>query len=170
MIRWAARRPDTIAVGMPCPWMRTCADEIKIVITRMLIARAEVAQLRQVMTKSMRGAFHQVVAFAPGGRRIVHFEFQMVFQVGNAESFQTAEDLLARPVPDPCPILLLTVFVHVPNRDNRDQGVLSLWSHGWVEPRWGVQIKTGVGWQIKVTNDRVESSRGNRPPGRAYVD
>src|SRR5215212_3948953 len=138
--------------------MRACADEIKILITRMLITRAEVTQLHQVVAKSMRGAFHQVIAFAPGERCIVHFEFDVLFQIGNAQSLQTAEDLLARSVTDRCPILLrlFSVFTHVPNRDNRDQGVLSLRSHGWIEPARSMNVKTGVGWQGKGMNDRVK--------------
>src|SRR5512144_1120672 len=71
--------------GHARPWMCACANEIKILVTCMLVARAEVTQLRQVVAKSVCRAFHQVVALPPGEWAIVHFEFQMCFQVRDAE-------------------------------------------------------------------------------------
>ena len=45
--------------------MRARAGEVQIAIARMLVLRAEVSQLAQIVTQSVRGAFHQIVAFLP---------------------------------------------------------------------------------------------------------
>src|SRR3990172_7531516 len=79
----------------------------------------------------------------------------MIFQIVNAKRLQTAKNMLARLVPDLCPILS-TVFAHVTHRDNRDDRILSLGSHGWVKPRRGVDIKTGVGGQVEIPDDALE--------------
>ena len=42
------------------------------------------------------------------------------------------------------------------NRDDGGQGILSLRSHGWVEPRRGVDIKIGIGGQAQVAVDALE--------------
>src|SRR6266511_1306330 len=135
--------------------MSTRPDKIKIVVTRMLVARAEVTQLCQVVTQSVRGALHQVVAFAPGERCKVHFEFQMRFQVSDAKNSQATKDLLTCPISDLSPILF-SVLAHVPDRNNCNYCVLSLRRHGWDEPGWSMDIKTRIRRQIQVTDDRVE--------------
>src|SRR5215212_917231 len=63
--------------------------------------------------------------------------------------------MLARLVPDRCPILF-SVLTHVPNRDNGDHGILSSGSHGRVKPRRGMNVKTGVGGQVKISNNALE--------------
>src|SRR5512134_1063861 len=52
--------------------------------------------------------------------------------------------------------ILFAIFAHVPDRDDRRQGILSLRRHGWVEPCRGVNIKTGVGWQSQVADNALE--------------
>jgi hypothetical protein len=47
----------------------------------MPVVRAEIAQLRQVVTQPVSGTFHQVVALAPGERGEVHFEFDVFIQI-----------------------------------------------------------------------------------------
>src|SRR5512133_3576896 len=42
------------------------------------------------------------------------------------------------------------------NGDDGGQRVLSLRSHRRVESGWGVDIKTGVGWQVQVADNAVE--------------
>ena len=54
---------------------------------------------------------------------------------------------LARLIPDPGPVLF-SVFAHMPDRDNRDQGILSLRGHGCVKPGRSMDIEAGVGWQV----------------------
>src|SRR5512138_2291754 len=103
----------------------------------MFVLRAEISQLRQVVTQSMCGAFHQVIAFLPRERREVGLEFDMGFKIREAQTCQPTEDVLTRLVSNLRPVLL-AIFRHVPHWNNTDDRVLSLWRHGWVQPRWGM--------------------------------
>ncbi len=88
----------------------------------------------------------------------------MCFKVGNAQRGQPPEDVPSRFVAQIGPILpgglagLLTVIRHVSDGDNSDERILSRWRHGWVESGRGVDVETGIGWQIQVTDDTVEIS------------
>ena len=132
---------------------RTC--EIQIVVARMPVAWAEITQLSQVMTKTMRGTFHQVVTLVPGERSESGLELDMHFEIRDAQCRQPAEYVLARLVSNFTPILP-AILTQVPNRDDRDQCILSRRGHGWVEPRWCMDIKTGIGGQAQVPNDSLE--------------
>src|SRR5574337_1057502 len=63
--------------------------------------------------------------------------------------------MLARFISKLAPILP-PIFAHVPDRDNRSQGVLSARGHGWVEPRRGVDIEAGIRGQAQVPDDALE--------------
>src|SRR5512133_2112288 len=65
--------------------MRARSGEIHIVVTRMFIARAEISELHDVMAKSVRGAFHQVIALAPGERREVDLKFDVRFEIVDSQ-------------------------------------------------------------------------------------
>ena len=47
-------------------WTRAGANEVQVVESAVAVVRAEICQLREVVAESMRGPFHQVVAFEPG--------------------------------------------------------------------------------------------------------
>jgi hypothetical protein len=70
--------------GYACAGVRACANEIQVVIAGMFIARAEVGQLGQIVTQPVRGTFHQVIALAPGERGVIHLEFDVLFQIDDA--------------------------------------------------------------------------------------
>ena len=53
------------------------ADEVQVVIVRMAVVRAQIAQLRQGMRQPVRCTLHQVVTLAPRQRRVVDLELQM---------------------------------------------------------------------------------------------
>ena len=86
--------------GNTCAGARAGASEIQVVILWMLEIWTEITQLGQIMTQPVGRAFHQVIAFAPGGWSEVHFEFDVLFQIVYAQSPQAAEYLLARLVSD----------------------------------------------------------------------
>src|ERR1700690_91026 len=52
--------------------------------------------------------------------------------------------------------ILIPILAHVTDRDNRDQSIFSGRGHGWVESRWGVNVKTGIGRQAQVTDDALK--------------
>ena len=131
------------------------AGEVQVVVLGMPVVRAEVAQLAQVMAQPMGGAFDQIITLAPGERREVHFEFDVLLEIVNAQGPQAAKDVLPCPVTDRAPILL-AVGRHMPDGDDGSQGVLSAGCHCWVEPRRGMDIKTGIGWQVQVPDDAFE--------------
>ena len=62
------------------------AGEIDIAVTRVFIARAEISKLHDVVAKSVRGAFHQVIALAPGERREVCFKFDVRFKIIDSQN------------------------------------------------------------------------------------
>lgn len=65
----------------------------------------------------MGGAFRQVVALSPRKRRIRLFEFDMGFEIGDAEGSQPAKNLPAGLVPQLVPTLVSTI-AQVPNRND----------------------------------------------------
>src|SRR5215510_12750283 len=108
VIQYTLRRQTTRdhCSGQPSAGMRTRAGEIQILITGMLIMRAEISQLGQVMAKSVCRAFHQVITLVPGEWCEIHLELNMGFKVGDAKTRQTVEDMLTRIVSNLDPILL----------------------------------------------------------------
>ena len=78
------------------------------------------------MGQPMSCASHQVIAFAPRERGIRLFELDVRFEVSYAESPQPAKYMLARLISKLAPILF-AVFVQVSNRDDRRQGIVTMW-------------------------------------------
>src|SRR5688500_13294800 len=79
----------------------------------------------------------------------------MGFDIRDAETRQSAENVPARFVSHSGPILL-AILTHVPHRDNRNKCVLPARGHGRIQPGWGVDIKAGIFWQAQVTDDALE--------------
>lgn len=107
------------------------AGKIQVGVARVAVARAEVAELGQVVAQAVGGAFHQVVPLAPGEGSEIAFEQDVLLKIGDPEQRQPAIDMLARPVADLFPILL-AVFAHVADRYVGDQRILPGRRVGWV--------------------------------------
>ena len=60
-------------------------DEIEIAVAGMSVAGAEVTQLCQVVTKAVRGAFHQVVALAPREWSVVDLKLDMLYHIRDSK-------------------------------------------------------------------------------------
>ena len=67
------------------------SGEVEILVARVAVGGAQVAELGDGMAQAVRCASGEVVPFAPGEGGVVDFELDVIFEIGDAQTGETAE-------------------------------------------------------------------------------